>query len=123
MIEVGVPADGGIGVTEIILPEQFAELQRFVAKWDKPGTAERYAVRLASTMEELQDFHDALLPRMAAIRAYLDGKSFDAYSDADRCIGRLAFAWISAAEAVEVFRQPRVPDSKGYWDVRAEADL
>jgi hypothetical protein len=123
MIEVGVPADGGIGVTEIILPEQFTELQRFVAKWDKPGTAERYAVRLASTMEELQDFHDALLPRMAAIRAYLDGKSFDAYSDADRCIGRLAFAWISAAEAVEVFKQPRVPDSKGYWDVRAEADL
>jgi hypothetical protein len=110
-------------VTEVILPAQFAELQRFVAKWDKPGTAERYAVRLASTMEELQDFHDALLPRMAAIRAYLDAKSFDAYSDADRRLGRLAFAWISAAEAVEVFKQPRVPDSKGYWDVRAEADL
>jgi hypothetical protein len=115
--------NGGIGVTEIILPEQFADLLRFVAKWDKPGTAERYAVRLASTMEELQDFHDALLPRMAVIRAYLDGKSFDAYSDADRRLGRLAFAWISAAEAVEVFKQPRVPDSKGYWDVRAEPDL
>ena len=112
-----------MGVTEVILPEQFASLERFVAKWDKQGTAERYAVRLASTMEELQDFHDALLPRMADIRAYLDGKSFDAYSDADRRLGRLAFAWISAAEAVEVFKQPRVPDSKGYWDVRAEPDL
>jgi hypothetical protein len=110
-------------VTEIILPEQFADLQRFVPKWDKPGTAERYAVRLASTMEELQDFHDAILPRMAAIKAHLDSKSFSAFSDADRCLGRLAFAWISAAEAVEVFKQPRVPDSKGYWDVRAEADL
>jgi hypothetical protein len=114
---------GGIGVTAVILPEQFAELQRFVAKWDKPGTAERYAVRLASTMEDLQDFHDALFQRMVTIRAYLDGKSFDAYSDADRRLGRLAFAWISAAEAVEVFKQPRVPDSKGYWDVRAEPDL
>jgi len=112
-----------MGVTEEILPEQFPDLERFVAKWDKQGTAERYAVRLASTMEELQDFHDAILPRMAAIRAYLDGKSFDAFSDADRRLGRLAFAWISAAEAVEVFKQPRVPDSKGYWDVRVEADL
>jgi hypothetical protein len=112
-----------MGVTEVILPEQFASLERFVAKWDKQGTAERYAVRLASTMEELQDFHDALLPRMAAIRTYLDGKSLDAFSDADRRLGRLAFAWISAAEAVEVFKQPRVPDSKGYWDVRAEPDL
>jgi hypothetical protein len=110
-------------MTEVVIAEQFADLQRFVAKWDRPGTAERYAVRLASTMEELQDFHDALLPRMADIRAYLDGKVFDAYSDADRCLGRLAFAWISAAEAVEVFKQPRVPDSKGYWDVRAEPDL
>jgi hypothetical protein len=113
----------GIHVTEVILPEQFADLLRFVAKWDKQGTAERYAVRLASTMEQLQDFHDAVLPRMAAIRAHLDGKSFDAFSDADRRLGRLAFAWISAAEAVEVFKQPRIPDSKGYWDVRAEADL
>jgi hypothetical protein len=110
-------------VTDAILPEQFAELERFVAKWDKQGTAERYAVRLASTTQELQEFHDALLPRMTAIRAYLDGKSFDAFSEADRRLGRLAFAWVSAAEAVEVFKQPRVPDSKGYWEVRAEADL
>jgi hypothetical protein len=108
---------------DVILPQEFAALQRFVTKWDKPGTAERYAVRLTSTIEELQDFHDVLLPRMPSIRAYLDAKSFDAYTDADRCLGRLAFGWISAAEAVEVFKQPRVPDSKGYWDVRAEADL
>src|SRR3984957_3141897 len=114
---------GGMSVTGVILPAQFADLERFVAKWDKPGTAERYAVRLASTMEELQGFHGALLARMASIRAYLDAQSFDAYSDAVRRLGRLAFAWISAAEAVEVFKQPRVPDSKGYWDVRAEADL
>jgi hypothetical protein len=112
-----------MGVTEVILPEQFASLERFVAKWDKPGTAERYAVRLASTIEELQDFHDALLPQMAAIRAYLDSKPLDALSDAERRLGRLAFAWVSAAEAVEVFKQPRVPDSKGYWTVRAEPDL
>ena len=110
-------------MTEAILPEHFADLQRLVAKWDRQGTAERYAVRLASTIEELQDFHDTILPRMPAIRAHLDGKSFKAYSDADRCLGRLAFAWISAAEAVEVFKQARVPDSKGYWDVRAEPDL
>jgi hypothetical protein len=105
------------------LPAQFADLERFAAKWDKKGTAERYAVRLGSSMEELQDFHDALLPRMGDIRAFLDKKSFSDYSDADRCLGRLAFAWVSAAEAVEVFKQPRVPDSKAYWDVRVEPDL
>jgi hypothetical protein len=115
--------EGGMTMPEHILPPRFAALERFVAKWDKPGTAERYAARLASTMHELQEFHDALLPRIAEIRAYLDSKSFAEYSPADRCLGRLTFAWVSAAEAVEVFKQPRVPDSKGYWDVRTELDL
>jgi hypothetical protein len=105
------------------LPAQFAELERFVAKWDKPGTADRYAVRLASTIEELQEFHDAMLPRIGEIRAFLDSKPLADLSDSDRLLGRLAFAWISAAEAVEVFKQPRVPDSKMYWAVRAEPDL
>ena len=110
-------------MAEETLPTQFAALERFVAKWDRPGTAERYAVRLTSTIEELQDFHDALLPRIGEVRAYLDSKSFADYSEADRRLGRLIFAWVSAAEAVEVFKQPRVPNSKGYWEVRAENDL
>ena len=110
-------------MTEMDLPAQFAEFERFVAKWDRPGTADRYAVRLASTIEELQEFHDAMLPRIREIRAFLDGKPLADLSDADRLLGRLTFAWISAAEAVEVFKQSRVPDSKMYWTVRAEPDL
>ena len=112
-----------MNIAEEILPPQFAELERFVFKWDKPGTVERYNVRLGSTIEELQDFHDALLPRMGDIRAYLDRKSLGDYSETERRLGRLAFAWVSAAEAVEVFKQPRVPDSKMYWNVRIERDL
>jgi hypothetical protein len=110
-------------VTEKLLPEGFADFERFVAKWDKPGTSERYAERLASTIEELQEFHDAFLPQLVDIRAYLDSKAFADYTDADRRLGRMTFAWVSVAEAVEVFKQPRVPDSKMYWDVRVEPQL
>jgi hypothetical protein len=112
-----------LNVSEQLLPEGFADFERFVAKWDKPGTSERYAERLSSTIEDLQDFHDAFLPRIADIRAYLDSKAFADYTDADRRLGRMTFAWVSAAEAVEVFKQPRVPDSKMYWDVRVEPQL
>jgi hypothetical protein len=105
------------------LPDQFFELQRFVSKWDRRGTSERYAVRLGSTIQELQEFHDALLPRIREIRAFLDAKLLTDLSDEERRLGRLAFAWISAAEAVEVFKQARVPDSKMYWEVRVEPDL
>ena len=112
-----------VAVTQDMLPAPFAELERFVSRWDKDGTEERYAVRLASTIEDLQEFHDAMLPHIAGIRAFLDAKSFEDYSEADRRLGRLTFAWVSAAEAVEVFKQPRVPDSRLYWTVRAEPDL
>ena len=109
--------------SETSLPAPFGDLSRFVAKWDHPGTNERYAMRLASTMPELQDFHDAVLPRVEAIRAYLDAKSFDEYTDSDLRLARLVFAWVPVAEAVEVFKQPRVPHSKMYWDVKVEPEL
>jgi hypothetical protein len=110
-------------VSEQLLPDNFTDLERFVAKWDKPGTSERYLERLASTMGELEDFHDAFLPRIASIRAYLDAKDFAEYAEADRRLGRITFAWVSVAEAVEVFKQPRVPDSNMYWDTRVEPQL
>jgi hypothetical protein len=110
-------------VSKGIFPEPFADLAGFAAKWDKPGTSERYLERLASTFEELQAFHDAFLPRIADIRTYLDGKDFSSYNDTDRALGRVTFAWVSAAEAVEVFKQARVPDSKMYWKTAAEPVL
>lgn len=110
-------------MTEPELPEQFSELHRFLPKWDLPGTNERYAMRLAGPMAELQAFHDALLPRIPAIKQYLDTKSFEDYSEADRRLSRLVFAWVPVAEAVEVFKQPRVPHSKMYWDVKVEPEI
>lgn len=110
-------------MTKPLLPSAFAELARFVAKWDAPSTNERYAIRLSSSMKEMQALYDAIAPRIEDIKAHLDAKSFDAYTDADRRLARLMFAWVHVAEAIEVFKQPRVPDSKMYWDVQVEPDL
>lgn len=101
---------------DVMLPAQFAELQEFVKKWYKPGMGEQYAERLNSSMAELQEFYNAVKPRVLEIREYLDGKAFDDYTDGDRVLGRLVIAWIPVAEAVEVFKQARVPDSKIYWE-------
>jgi hypothetical protein len=106
-----------------MLPAQFSELIGFVDKWDRPGTNERYAQRLASSMAELEAFHGAVRKRLDEIKAYLDAKAFAEYSDADERLARLVFAWVPVAEAVEVFKQPRVPDSKMYWNIRIEPEL
>ena len=45
------------------LPAEFADLEPF-ADWALRAERERYAKRLASTMDELQAFYDAAFPRL-----------------------------------------------------------
>lgn len=105
------------------LPPPFAHLERFVERWDHPGTNGRYTERLNSAFSDLQEFHKALGAELKAIKAYLDAKTFENFEESDRRLARLAFAWPVVAEAVEVFKQPRVPDSKMYWDVQVEPEF
>ena len=46
-----------------VLPSEFADLEPF-ADWCLTTEAERYAKRLASSMDELQSFYDAAFPRL-----------------------------------------------------------
>lgn len=94
------------------LPSQFAELDRYVAKWDLPDFGSRYRERLASSFEDLRLFHDAMMARGSEILAYLDSKPIADFSDADRALGRLMYALTIVAQAVEVFKQVRVPDTE-----------
>ena len=45
------------------LPPAFADLEPFT-QWALPTEHERFAKRLASSMDELQAFYDAALPRL-----------------------------------------------------------
>jgi hypothetical protein len=92
------------------LPAQFSDLEPF-AEWALPGEDTRYQKRLASTMDELQAFYDAAFPRLADGAEYLKGVSLDGISDEDRHLLWLFSSLITVAFPVEVWRQPRVPDS------------
>ena len=110
-------------MSKMALPAKFSHLEMFVGKWDLPDTNKRYAERLKSSFSELEAFHAAIKKALPDIQAHLDAKNFEDYDDEDRTLARLAFAWAPVAEAVEVFKQPRVPDSKMYWDVQVEPEL
>ena len=93
-----------------ILPADFADLEPF-ADWSLETEAERYAKRLASSMDELQAFYDAAFPRLDDACAYLDGFDLNALpEDATRLLW-LMYSLVNASFPVEVWRQPRVPDS------------
>lgn len=93
------------------LPEQFADLEPFAADWALPSQNERYAKRLASSMDELQAFYDAAFPRLEESTDYLKSVLLDGISDEDQHLLWLFSSLVNVSFPVEVWRQPRVPES------------
>jgi len=93
-----------------ILPAEFSDLEPF-ADWALPGEGTRYAKRLASTMEELQAFYDAVFPRLEAGTDYLRNVSLEEISLEDNHLLWLFCSLVTVSFPVEVWRQPRVPES------------
>ncbi len=102
------------------LPAEFSELEQFATQWANTTMEAQYQARLRCSIADMQPFYEATKRRIDDIKAYLDGKSFDDYTEADHALGHLAIAWVPVAEAIEVFKQTRVPDSKGYWELVQE---
>lgn len=93
-----------------VLPAAFADLEPY-ADWVLPSERDRFAKRLASTMDELQAFYDAAFPRLQEGTAYLKGVALDGISEEDRNLLWLFCSLVTVSFPVEVWRQPRVPDA------------
>ncbi len=94
-----------------MLPDEFADLEAFAARWSLATERQRYTARLASSMPELQELYDAALPRMADALEFLDRFDIASLPDEARNLMRLFFSVINASFPVESWKQPRVPDS------------
>ena len=92
------------------LPAQFADLEPFT-DWCLPSEADRYAKRIASTMDELQAFYDAAFPMLESSAEYLKGVSSMASPRRTATCTWLFCSLVTVSFPVEVWRQPRVPDS------------
>lgn len=93
-----------------ILPPAFADLEPF-AQWSLPTEKERFAKRLATSMDDLQAFYDAAFPRLDDAVRHLDQYPLDALpEDATRLIW-LYYSLMNVSFPIEVWRQQRVPDS------------
>ena len=92
------------------LPPDFADLEPY-ADWALPSEFNRYAKRLDSTMEELQAFYDATFPRLEQATEYLKAVELDGISEEDQNLLWLFSSLVTVSFPVEVWRQPRVPES------------
>jgi hypothetical protein len=94
-----------------LLPEDFADLEPFAERWCLRTETERFDHRLASTMDDMQAFYDAAMARLEDALSYLDRYSLDALPDDALHLLWLCYSLVQVSFPVEVWRQPRVPDS------------
>jgi hypothetical protein len=97
-------------VPEPPLPERFRDLEPLAAVWALPTEAKRHARRLASGIDELRTFYDALFPRIEDILAYLSDFPLESLTPEAQRLLHLAFSLAEIAPAVELFGQTEVPD-------------
>jgi hypothetical protein len=97
--------------TSPMLPEHFSELEQFVSDWARPTRQERYDIRLSRPFEELVAFYDAVAPRAEEAIEHLNGRDLDALDEPDTRLLQLLYSLILLSYPVNVFDQPRIPDS------------
>jgi hypothetical protein len=98
-------------MAERMLPAEFSDLEPFVRDWCLDSEPERYAKRLASSMDELQTFYDAIFPRAEQAIAYLEKFPLDALPEDAHRLLKLLYSLILVSFAVEIWRQPYIPDT------------
>jgi hypothetical protein len=98
-------------MAESLLPPEFADLEPFATKWCVASEPERYAKRLASSMDELQTFYDALFPRAEEAITYLDKLPLHDLPDDARRLLQLLYSLMLVSFPVEIWRQPYIPDT------------
>ena len=107
--------------SEPLLPAQFSELEPFAAKWCLATERERFAARMASSMDDIQSFYDAFFPRAEDAIVYCDQFPLDELpEDAERLL-QLLYSLVMVSFPVEAWRQPHIPDSgAAYLDLLIE---
>ncbi len=84
------------------LPAGFAALEPFAPRWALSTTAERAALRTASTQEEREAFFAVAAPLLDHALDYLDTIALDAFSAEEQRLMDLTLSLAHVALAVEI---------------------
>lgn len=88
------------------VPDEFADLAPWADRWALPTERARYTQRVASTLEDLDAFYQAVQPRLQAAMDYLSAFPADpaAVPEPTARLAYLVMALMEVSRAVEVWR-------------------
>jgi hypothetical protein len=84
------------------LPPEFADLERWVARWALPTERERYFRLLERSVEELRPFYDAMLARAPEIVAWLSKQPAGEMTGPARLLYDLMLTFVETAHPIEL---------------------
>jgi len=102
-------------MTAALLPGEFSEFEPYATTWCLPTEAQRYAQRLASSMDEIQAFYDAFYPRAEEAIAYCDKFPLDEMPDDAERLLQLIYSLVMVSFAVEVWFDQKPLNSAGAY--------
>ena len=105
-----------------LLPDEFSDLEPFAAQWALRTEPERHARRLASSMDEMQAFYDAVFPRAKAAIDYLNQYALDEMPARARRLLYLLYSLIQVSFPIEVWHQPETLDASAIRLDRSDPD-
>lgn len=84
------------------LPGQFAALEPFAAEWALSNEEDRFRNQMATSIEALREFYDAMLPRAEEIAEYLNALDLKALPDDARTLFHLLITFVESAHPIEL---------------------
>ena len=93
------------------LPSAFAELEPFAEKWCLATEAERWNMRMATSMLVMREFYETFSPRLDEAIDYCDKFPLDDVPDDALNLLHLIYSMIMVSMAIEVFGQQKPTDS------------
>jgi hypothetical protein len=84
------------------LPARYRELEPFVAEWALETEAERLKKLVATSIDHLRVFYDAIYPRSAEIRDDLSEKKLDSLTEEEKTLFFLLMTFIEVAHPIEL---------------------
>lgn len=91
------------------LPSDFSDLQGFSA-WALATETARAQRRRDSTLDELREFYDAMLPRLMAVLEYLNGFPLSRMPAPELALFQMSLAFAEIAPFVEQYGRTVLPE-------------
>jgi hypothetical protein len=95
-----------------LFPKEFADLEAVGRPWSIGSDKKRHRKHLESSIEDMQVFYDAVLPRAHEILAYCDRFEMRNPPKKVRALMNMLYSLIVVSFPVEAWKQARPPDSR-----------